>query len=45
MLALGVAAGPEIGRLVRAVEEARDRGEIGNRAEALELLGRLLGRN
>ena len=44
VLALGVAAGPEIGRLVRAVEEARDRGEIGNRAEALELLGRLLGR-
>jgi len=41
VLALGVAPGPDVGRLVRAIEEARDRGEIENRAEALALLGRL----
>jgi tRNA nucleotidyltransferase (CCA-adding enzyme) len=45
VLALGVAPGPDVGRLVRAIEEARDRGEIGDRAEALALLGRLLGMN
>lgn len=45
VLELGVAPGPEVGRLVRAVEEARDRGEIGDRAEALALLARLVTRN
>ena len=45
VLALWVAPGPEVGRLVRAVEDARDRGEIGDRAEALALLGRLVARN
>jgi len=45
VLALGVAPGPEVGRLVRAVEDARDRGEITERAEALELLNRLVSRN
>ena len=45
VLALGVTPGPEVGRLVRAVEEARDSGEIKERAEALALLHRLLERN
>ena len=45
VLALGVAPGPVVGRLVRAVEEARDRGEIGDRDEALALLGQLLRGN
>jgi tRNA nucleotidyltransferase (CCA-adding enzyme) len=45
VLALGVAPGPDVGRLVRAIEEARDRGEIKDRDEALALLERLLGRN
>jgi hypothetical protein len=45
VLALGVPPGPGVGRLVRAVEDARDRGEIGNREEALELLSRLVPRN
>jgi tRNA nucleotidyltransferase (CCA-adding enzyme) len=45
VLARGVAPGPEVGRLVRLVEEARDRGEIRERAEALDWLDRLLGRN
>jgi hypothetical protein len=42
VLALGLAPGPEVGRLVRAVEDARDRGEIEDREEALELLSRLV---
>jgi len=42
VLALGVPPGPEVGRLVRAVEEARDSGEIKERDEALALLHRLL---
>ncbi len=41
VLALGVRPGPEVGRFIRAVEEARDRGEIRERAEALALLLRL----
>jgi tRNA nucleotidyltransferase (CCA-adding enzyme) len=40
VLALGVEPGPEVGRLVAAVEEARDRGEIRTREEGLELLAR-----
>jgi hypothetical protein len=44
-LALGVAPGPEVGRLVRAVEEARDSGEIKERDEALALLRRLVKRS
>lgn len=45
VLALGVAPGPEVGRLVRAVEEARDSGEIKERDEALILLHRLVEKN
>jgi tRNA nucleotidyltransferase (CCA-adding enzyme) len=45
VLALGVAPGPDVGRLVRSIEEARDRGEITGRDEALALLRRLLKRN
>jgi len=41
-LALGVPPGPEVGRLVAAVEEARDRGEIGTREEGLAMLERLV---
>jgi len=43
-LALGVPPGPDVGRLVRAVEDARDRGEIEGRADALALLARLVER-
>ncbi|HEX4825125.1 MAG TPA: HD domain-containing protein [Candidatus Polarisedimenticolaceae bacterium] len=42
VLALGVAPGPEVGRLIALVEEARDRGEIRERDEALRLLERLV---
>jgi tRNA nucleotidyltransferase (CCA-adding enzyme) len=45
VLALGVAPGPEVGRFVRAVEDARDRGEINTREEALELLSELTRRS
>ena len=45
VLALGIAAGPEIGRFVRAVEDARDRGAIKTREEALALLSELTGRS
>jgi tRNA nucleotidyltransferase (CCA-adding enzyme) len=45
VLALGLAPGPDIGRLVRAIEEARDRGEIKERDEALLLLQRLVTGN
>jgi tRNA nucleotidyltransferase (CCA-adding enzyme) len=45
VLALGVSPGPEVGRFVRAVEDARDRGEIKERDEALALLKRLVERN
>ncbi len=44
-LSLGVAPGPEVGRLIRAVEDARDRGEITSRDEALALLEHLVGKN
>lgn len=42
VLALGLAPGPEIGRLVALVEDARDRGEIVTREEALDLLRALV---
>jgi tRNA nucleotidyltransferase (CCA-adding enzyme) len=42
VLALGVSPGPEVGRLVAAVEEARDRGEIATRDEGLAMLERLV---
>jgi tRNA nucleotidyltransferase (CCA-adding enzyme) len=42
VLELGLTAGPEIGRLIALVEQARDRGEIRERAEALELLRRIV---
>jgi tRNA nucleotidyltransferase (CCA-adding enzyme) len=45
VLALGVPPGPEIGRLIRLIEEARDQGEIKEREEALALLQRLLKTN
>ena len=43
VLALGVAPGPAVGRMIQAVEDARDRGEIRERSEALSLLARLAG--
>jgi tRNA nucleotidyltransferase (CCA-adding enzyme) len=42
VLALGVAPGPEVGRLIRKIEDARDRGEIETRDEALALLHELM---
>jgi tRNA nucleotidyltransferase (CCA-adding enzyme) len=42
VLELGVAPGPEVGRLIALVEDARDRGDIRERHEALELLRRLV---
>ena len=42
VLALGITAGPEVGRLIARVEEARDRGEIREREEALALLRRIV---
>ncbi|HWQ29143.1 MAG TPA: hypothetical protein VNN12_08980, partial [Dehalococcoidia bacterium] len=41
MAALGIGPGPEVGRLLRAVEEARDAGEVTTREEALALVRRL----
>lgn len=41
MGALGVEPGPEVGRLLRAVEEAQGAGEIRTREEALALVRRL----
>jgi len=38
VLALGIAPGPEVGRFVDRIEEARDGGEIATREEALALL-------
>lgn len=38
VLALGVPPGPRVGELIRMVEDARDRGEIETREEALTLL-------
>jgi len=43
VLALGVPPGPRVGTLIREIEDARDRGEIRSRDEALEMLRRLLG--
>jgi tRNA nucleotidyltransferase (CCA-adding enzyme) len=45
VLALGIAPGPEVGRLVQAVEDARDRGEIKTREDALALLSELSKRS
>jgi len=41
VLVLGIPAGPRVGDLIREVEDARDRGEIRTREEALDLLRRL----
>ncbi|HWQ99300.1 MAG TPA: HD domain-containing protein, partial [Candidatus Methylomirabilis sp.] len=38
LLNLGFTPGPEIGRRIKLVEEARDRGEVRTRDEALELI-------
>lgn len=42
VLALGIAPGPVVGDLIDRVEDARDRGEIRTREEALELLRKLV---
>ncbi|HVQ34888.1 MAG TPA: HD domain-containing protein [Candidatus Bathyarchaeia archaeon] len=42
VLALGVPAGPEVGRLISKVEAARDRGDLETREQAVELLRRLV---
>ncbi|HXE71133.1 MAG TPA: HD domain-containing protein [Candidatus Nitrosotenuis sp.] len=42
LLARGVTPGPQVGDYIRRIEEARDRGEIRTREEALQLLERLL---
>lgn len=42
VLALGIEPGPRVGRLIEDVEDARDRGEIETRDEALALLQRLV---
>ncbi|MGB4109791.1 MAG: poly(A) polymerase, partial [Desulfomonilia bacterium] len=39
----GVASGPEVGRCLQAVEEARARGAIRTRSEAIEYLRRFFG--
>ncbi len=44
VLALGIAPGPRVGELVDAIEDARDRGEVVTREQALELLRRLVER-
>lgn len=41
VIALGVASGPEVGRLLRTVENARLEGLIETREQALELAGKL----
>jgi tRNA nucleotidyltransferase/poly(A) polymerase len=40
MEALGIAAGPELGRLLRLIEEAQAAGEVATRTEALALASR-----
>ncbi len=40
---LGGVAGPEVGKWLRAIEEARARGEIRTRGEAMEFLRRKIG--
>jgi tRNA nucleotidyltransferase (CCA-adding enzyme) len=42
VLALGVHPGPEVGRIIQDIEDARDRGEIVTRDEALDLLRRIV---
>lgn len=42
VLALGIEPGPEVGRLIAAVESARDRGELETRDQGLELLRTLV---
>jgi len=44
MDALGIPPGPEVGRLLRLLEEARVEGEVKNRNEALRLAGSLVAR-
>jgi putative nucleotidyltransferase with HDIG domain len=44
MDALGIPPGPEVGRLLRLLEEARVEGEVKNRDEALRLAGSLKDR-
>jgi hypothetical protein len=41
MGALGIAPGPEVGRLLAAVEDAAGAGEVSSREEAIELARRL----
>ncbi|MDR1519526.1 MAG: CCA tRNA nucleotidyltransferase [Planctomycetota bacterium] len=43
LLRLGVAPGPEVGRLLRLAEDARLEGEMANRDEALAWIGKRLG--
>jgi hypothetical protein len=43
METLGIGPGPEVGRLLRAIEEAQGAGEIHTREEALALIRRLGG--
>ena len=45
MAALGTEPGPEVGRLLRAVEEAQGAGEIHTREDAMALVQRLAGRS
>ncbi|MHB8656722.1 MAG: CCA tRNA nucleotidyltransferase [Solirubrobacteraceae bacterium] len=42
--AIGLAPGPELGRLLAALEEAEFAGEIGSRQDAIELARKLAGR-
>ncbi|MEW6440945.1 MAG: HD domain-containing protein [bacterium] len=44
MQAFGLRPGPQIGRLLEGIHEARVAGKVRNREEALALAGRLLGR-
>lgn len=44
MAALGIPPGPEVGRLLRLLEEARVEGQVKNRDEALRLAGSLRDR-
>jgi len=43
VLACGVPAGPRVGEILREIEEARDRGEITTRDEALARVMQLKG--
>lgn len=44
MAALGIGPGPDVGRLLRAVEEAQEAGDVTTREEALSLIRRLAAR-